>query len=145
MSKLRIFIEGKELDTLDSVTVPITRQFEELSNPTIICNDYSKTVTVPLTAHNNDIFGHAYRTDRAIVAGSDDTPLVGVYFDPYKKLQCRLQWGSDVIMTGYAKMLKVTQEGYEVTINGELGRVFQEMKKITFDGTSQYADRRQVW
>lgn len=146
MSKLRIFIEGQELDTLDSVKVPITRQFEELDDPTVICNDYSKTVTVPLTAHNNDIFGHAYRTDRAIVAGSDDTPLVGVYFDPYKKLQCRLQWGSDVIMTGYAKMLKVTQEGYEVTINGELGRVFQEMQKITFDGTKYSgAEHTKYW
>ena len=127
MSKLRIFIEGKELDSLESVTVPITKQFEELSDPTMICNDYSKTVTVPLSKNNNDIFGHCYNPDRLIAAGDDDTPLVGIYFDPYKKLDCRLQWGDDVFFTGYAKMLKVTNKGYEVTINGELGKIFQEL------------------
>lgn len=130
MSKLRIFIEGKELDSLESVTVPITKQFEELSDPTVICNDYSKTVTVPLSKNNNEIFGHCYNPDRLIAAGDDDTPLVGIYFDPYKKLDCRLQWGDDVFFTGYAKMLKVTNNGYEVTINGELGKIFQELQKI---------------
>lgn len=133
MSKLRIFIEGKELDSLESVTVPITKQFEELSNPTVICNDYSKTVTVPLSKNNNDIFGHCYNPDRLISASSDkDTPLVGIYFDPYQKLDCRLQWGDDVFFTGYAKMLKVTNKGYEITINGELGKIFQELQKISF-------------
>ena len=141
MSKLRIFIEGEELDTLESVTVPITKQFEELSDPTVICNDYSKTVTVPLSAHNNAVFGHAYRPDR-VIASATDVPLVGVYFDPYKKLTCRVQWGDDVIMQGYAKMLKVTQSGYEVTINGELGKVFQEAQKITFDATKYSGDEK---
>lgn len=140
MSKLRIFIEGKELDTLESVTVPITKQFEELSNPTVICNDYSKTVTVPLSANNNAIFGHCYNPDRLIVAGGDNTPLTGVYFDPYKKLDCRLQWGDDVFFTGYAKMLKVTNKGYEVTINGELGKIFQELKKISFQKSNFESD-----
>ena len=136
MSKLRIFIEGKELDTLDSVSVPITKQFEELSDPTVICNDYSKTVTVPLSKNNNDIFGHCYIPDRLISVNEDDTiPAVGLYFDPFKKLVCRLQWGNDVFFTGYAKMLKVTNSGYELTINGELGKIFQELQKITFDKT----------
>jgi hypothetical protein len=141
MSKLRIFIEGEELDTLESVTIPITKQYEELSDPTVICNDYSKTVTVPLSAHNNAVFGHAYRPDR-IISTADDVPLVGVYFDPYQKLTCRVQWGDDVIMQGYAKMLKVTQSGYEVTINGELGKVFQEAQKITFDATKYSGDEK---
>jgi hypothetical protein len=131
MSKLRIFIEGEELDTLESVTIPITKQYEELGDPTVICNDFSKTVTVPLSAHNNAVFGHAYRPDR-VTATADDVPLVGIYFNPYQKLTCRVQWGDDVIMQGYAKMLRVTQSGYEVTINGELGKVFQELKKLTF-------------
>ncbi len=143
MSKLRIFIDGQELDTLESVTVPITKQFEELSNPTVICNDYSKTVTVPLSKNNNAIFGHCYNPDRLIVAGDENTPLVGIYFDPYKKLDCRLQWGDDVFFTGYAKMLKVTDKGYEVTINGELGKIFQELQKITFD-KSKYEDAEDV-
>ena len=86
MSKLRIFIEGRELDTLDSVTVPIVKQFEELSDPTVICNDYSKTVTVPLSKNNNEVFGHAYNPNKRIVESDGTIPLVGIYFDPFKKL-----------------------------------------------------------
>lgn len=132
MSKLRIFIENKELDTLDSVTVPITKQYEELSDPTVICNDYSKTVTIPMSKKNNEIFGYCFKPDRLIVE-SDSEPLVGIYFDPYKKLACRLQWGDAVVLQGYAKVLKITNSGYELTINGELGRIFQELKKISFN------------
>lgn len=144
MSKLRIFIEGEELDSLESVTVPITKQFEELSDPTVICNDYSKTVTVPLSKRNNEIFGHCYNPDRLTAySGDTSTPLVGIYFDPYKKLDCRLQWGDTVFFTGYAKMLKVTNNGYEVTINGELGKIFQELQKITFD-KSKYEDAEDI-
>lgn len=144
MSKLRIFIEGEELDSLETVTVPITKQYEELADPTVICNDYSKTVTVPLSKHNNEVFGHCFSPDRLIAKSDDETiPLVGIYFDPYKKLSCRLQWDDDVFFIGYAKMLKVTNEGYEVTINGELGKIFQELQKITFDKTT-YEDQADI-
>lgn len=131
MSKLRIFIENRELDTLDSVTVPITKQYEEIDDPTVICNDYSKTVTIPLSPNNNEIFNYAYNPDRVIIAS--DGPFVGLEFDPYKKLDCRVQWGDAIVLQGYAKMLQVTKDGYEVTINGELGKIFNELKKITFN------------
>ena len=62
---------------------------------------------------------------------------VGIYFNPLKKLSFRLEWGSDVVMTGYAKMNEVKQvDGkgtYEITLFGELGKVFGELQKITFD------------
>ena len=40
-------------------------------------------------------------------------------------------------MQGYAKNIDVVKEAngtgkYNITLNGELGKVFQEMKKITF-------------
>jgi hypothetical protein len=44
-------------------------------------------------------------------------------------------------MQGYAKNIDVVKESngtghYNITLNGELGKVFQEMKKITFDRTT---------
>jgi len=48
-------------------------------------------------------------------------------------------------MTGYAKLLDVCKEDgkgyYEIVLNGELGKIFQELKKITFvfnNDTSNY-------
>ena len=99
----RLFIENKEIELDESVQFAITKQFEDLSNPTNIINDWSKTVSIPFTANNNAIFGHIYNPDRLIVVGNSDT-LTGIYFDPSKKLDMRLQDGDNVLMTGYAKM-----------------------------------------
>ncbi len=135
----RLFIENREIELDESVQFAITKQFEDLSNPTDIINDWSKTVSIPFTANNNTIFGHIYNPDRLIVVGSSDT-LTGIYFDPLKKLDMRLQDGDNVLMTGYAKMNEIKQSKgkgtYELTLFGQLGKVLQEMSKITFDTTT---------
>ena len=140
----RLFIENREIELDETVQFAITKQFEDLSNPTTIINDWSKTVSIPFTARNNEIFGHIYNPDKLTVEGNANQTLTGIYFNPYKKLDMRLQWGDDVLMVGYAKMNEVKQNNgkgtYEITLFGELGKVFQEMKKITFDTTTDDTD-----
>ena len=140
----RLFIENREIELDESVQFAITKQFEDLSNPTTIINDWSKTVSIPFTARNNEIFGHIYNPNKLIVEGSANQALTGIYFDPYKKLDMRLQWGDDVLMAGYAKMNEVKQNNgkgtYELTLFGQLGKVFQEMQKITFNVNDENSD-----
>ena len=137
---IKLFVENREIELTDDVQVAITKQFEELSNPTTIINDWSKTVSIPFTVKNNNIFGHIYSIDKLTVASNGTQALTGIYFNPYKKLNMRLQWGDDVLMVGYAKINEVKQNNgkgtYELTLFGELGKVFSEMKKITFDTTT---------
>lgn len=138
----RLFIQNQEVELDKSVQFAITKQFEDLSNPTIIINDWSKTVSIPFTQKNNNLFGHIYNADRLIAEGGDS--ITGIYFNPYKKLDFRLQWGDSVLMVGYAKMNNVKQNNgkgtYEITLFGELGKIFQELKKITFDTTTTEPD-----
>lgn len=135
----KLFIENREIELTDDVQFAITKQFEELSNPTTIINDWSKTVSIPFTSTNNEIFGHIYNPDKLTVEGNANQTLTGIYFNPYKKLDMRLQWGDDVLMVGYAKMNEVKQNDgkgvYNITLFGQLGKLFQEMQKITFDKT----------
>lgn len=298
MNKIRLYIEDNEIELQEEVQVAITRQLEEISNPTVICNDYTKTVKIPMTATNNQIFGNIYKPDMIsaaiptnlflnmingdeiyqsdnifhtnkeypirydhpeilyppslynpymapsaeglvlqsytvyrgvngltpyetyisattelgrhtftftlddtmydetrcltfkcngtvtlgavpwvvielndledgeyqcsfdtalfdtvngqfnfknlvltkgseVVWGNDIADGVGIYFDPFRKLNFRLEWNGDLLMQGYSKMLSTKKEDgkgyYEITLNGELGKIFQEMKKITFD------------
>ena len=140
----RLFIENREIELDETVQFAITKQFEDLSNPTAIINDWSKTVSIPFTANNNAIFGHIYNPDKLTVEGGSNQELTGIYFNPYKKLDMRLQYGDNVLMVGYAKMNEVKQSNskgtYEITLFGELGKVFQEMQKITFDTTTNDTD-----
>lgn len=280
---IRLFIENKEVELNETVQVAITKQFEELSNPTTIINDWSKTVSIPFTTSNNELFGYIFNADRLVtyktqnnllssltptphkwngvgttssdyvndtlvngeivcpyiverlqvgfqylnwkyshtrnymcnndfhtfdftynhdedirlefsfrnklysandgevyfvqykldglgltegkeytvsfkhrfengkyivydVSLSPKQALTGINFNPLKKLNFRLEYGSNVIMTGYAKLNEIKHNDgkgtYEVTLFGELGKVFSEMKKITFADSPDDSDYR---
>lgn len=137
---VRLFLENKEVELDSNIQFAINKQFEDISSPTDIKNDWSKTVQIPFSQSNNKLFGELFNVDRLIVDG--DEKLMGIYFNPYKKVDFRLQWGDTIIMQGYAKNIDVVKsangEGhYNITLNGELGKCFQEMKKITLDTTTE--------
>lgn len=140
MNKVQLFIEGDEIELNEDVQFAITRQYEEIINPTVIINDYTKTVSIPFTEHNNNVFGNIYSPDKMTIYSTGDIPAVGIYFNPLKKLDFRLVWNGDILMKGYAKMNTVNRNDkggtYDLTLNGELGKLFQEMKLISFDKNS---------
>ena len=138
---IRLYINNVEVELTKDVQFAITKQFEDLTNPTAIINTWSKTVSIPFTQKNNELFGHIYNPDKIIVEGNG---LEGVYFNPLLKMDFRLEWDKAVLMVGYAKMNEVKQKDgtgtYEITLFGELGKVFQEMQKITYDKSSPLTD-----
>jgi hypothetical protein len=120
--KTQLFIENYEIELNDEVQFLLNKQFEKLSNPTVIKADWSKTVSIPFTAQNNEIFGHIYRPDRMIVGtgSADSYRQMGMYFDPTKKLDFRLVYNSFVLIEGFAKMNEVVQSNgkgsYNITL-----------------------------
>lgn len=145
-----LYIENKLIELDSEVQFAITKTFEDVTNPTSIINDWSKTVSIPFTDSNNEIFGHIYNPDRITLHTSNTGLTTGMYFDPLKKLNFRLEWDSMLLMQGYAKMTSITKSNgkgrYNITLNGELGKVFQEMKKITFDETAYSGtDKDKYW
>ena len=137
--KTQLYIEGQEVELDKSVQFALNKQFEELSNPTTIISDWSKTVSIPFTASNNRLFGYIYKPERIILGtdNPDSYKSMQMYFDPSKKLDFRLVYNTVVMMSGYAKMNEIKKSKgkgtYEVTLFGQLGKVLQEMSKITFD------------
>lgn len=154
MNQTRLFIEGQEVELDNSVQFAITKQFEDILNPTSIINTWSKTVAIPFTQSNNKLFGHIYNPSRLIMGTSGvigvggttytGSGAVGIYFDPLRKLNFRLEWNGDTIMTGYAKLNDIKRNGkkstYNLTLFGELGKIFQELKKITFNINDENSD-----
>jgi len=136
-----LYIENQFIELDNTVQFAITKQFEDITTPTSIINDWSKTVSIPFTENNNKTFGNIFNPDRITVYDSNSEFTTGIYFDPLKKLDFKLYWDSALLMNGYAKLNTVTKSNgkgrYNITLNGELGKVFQEMKKITFDKSTE--------
>lgn len=141
--KTQLFIENFEIELNEGVQFLLNKEFEHLSNPTNIINDWSKSVQIPFTEKNNKTFGYIYNPNRVIVSDGTETSYtkMGIYFDPTKKLDFRLVYNNFVLMEGYAKMLDIKMANYtgtyNITLNGQLGKIFQELKKITFDTTTE--------
>lgn len=151
MNNIRLYLYDKfgngatkeyEVELDSTIQFAITKQFTDLENPTTIINDWSKSIAIPFTKHNNEIFNYLYKSDRAVISNE---PVGAFGFDPTKKIPFRLINDENVLMTGYVKVLSVEQtssvEGkYNITLNGELGKIFQELKNITFDRSQSNTD-----
>jgi hypothetical protein len=93
----------------DDVQFLLNKQFEDVTEPTAIINDWSKTVSIPFSESNNRLFGYIYRPDRMIIGNgnADSYKLMNMYFDPTKKLDFKLVYNSFLMMSGYAKMNEI--------------------------------------
>ena len=62
--KFYLYIDSQLVDFEVEPQFPVTYQLEDLSNPTIIKNNFSKTIKIEGTDNNNRIFGEIYNLER---------------------------------------------------------------------------------
>lgn len=117
---ITLYIDGNRADCDTATLVQMTYTREELENPTIVRNSYSKNVTLPSTATNDRIFSHYHRNDYRTATGF--TPLARVPFLLYGDT-------GEVLERGYLKLNSVAYTGrfahsYACTLYGGLGGYF---------------------
>lgn len=122
-NKVQLYIGGKRADLDDGSFILFTYTAEELTNPTIVRNSFSRQITLKGTPTNDEIFGHIYRNDRLTQYGGGTT---GPDFDPTRKTPFTVynEMG-EILEDGYLKLNKVVRKGrtkeYAVTLYGGLG------------------------
>ena len=122
-NKVQLYIGGKRADLDDGSFILFTYTAEELTNPTIVRNSFSRQITLKGTPTNDEIFGHIYRNDRLTQYGGGTT---GPDFDPTRKTPFTIynEMG-EILEDGYLKLNKVVRKGgakeYAVTLYGGLG------------------------
>ena len=129
MEKISLYIAGKKVDLDDNSFILFNYTMEDLSNPTIVKNSFTKQITLKGTPTNNEIFGNLYRTDRKTTFGDGHT---GVSFNPLRKTPFTIyNEVNEIIESGYVKVDAVnkTAGGYEykVTLYGGLGSLFYDL------------------
>ena len=113
---VRLYINNMQVDLNDDNLILFNWQEMDTSNPTIIKNGYSKTITLIGTDTNNEIFGHFWNLERYQAGGG---------FNPSYRVPFVLYYNSAVYERGYVKLQKVIKENktvkYEIGLFGGLG------------------------
>ena len=116
---IKLFIGDRELQFSEAPQLLFTYQRTDVTNPTIIKNSFSKTITVNGTPQNNYVFGEIYNLGR-----TQSQEL----FNPAKRVPFKLFSGGDLIEEGYAKLNNIKKTEYEIayelTLFGGLGDFF---------------------
>lgn len=136
--KISLYIANQKVDLDDQSFILFNYAMEDLSNPTIVKNPFSQSITLKGTPNNNKIFGNIYRFDRETQYGDKS---YGVHFDPKRKTPFVIYNElNEVLEDGYMKLNKVTRKGvgyeYHVTLFGGLGSFFYGLM-FNEDGTKR--------
>ena len=136
--KTQLFLEGLEVDLTDVINIPLTKSFEDLSNPTNINNEFSKTIKIPVSKQNNEVLGKAFRLDRTIITYADNgngkVKNIGKFLNATRKIPFTLYDNGDLIMKGYAKLFlvdnSVDSKFYSINLFGTLGDLFHKLFNV---------------
>ena len=143
--KIQLLLENMEVELGQNISIPLNKTFENLSNPTDIITEYSKSINIPLTSRNNEILSNSYRLDRTIIANDSDANL-GIYLDPTKKIPMKLLYNSQVVLEGYAKFASANNSTknsyYTLNLFGTLGEIFQKLKSVVVSESQLTAEQK---
>lgn len=135
MNNIHLYIGNTEVEFDTAPEILYTYQVDELTNPTIVKNSFSKTITVRGTKANNKLFGHYWNVERTQVGGSGNAD--GVYFNASKKMGFQLFVDTELYEQGYVKLDEVRRVNgdyeYDITLYGGLGDFFYNLS-INDDG-----------
>lgn len=124
MNKVTLYIGGREVELSDDTLILYNYKLEDMSNPTIVENSYSQSVSIQGTPANNEIFGNIWRLDRTTLEYGSG---IGPNFDATRKTPFTLEDSTGAqIESGYVKLdgMTVDKDGqvtYKVTLYGGLG------------------------
>ena len=115
--RVRLFIQDCEVDLDNTPSILFDYTETEITNPTVIKNGVSKTVSIPGTAQNCNIFGNIWDLERYQQNGNTS---VGANFNPSKKVDYTLYVDSEIVESGYLKLNSITRKKDIITFNTTL-------------------------
>lgn len=134
---IQLFIGGMPVDLGDNVDVLFNYSVDELTNPTIVRNSYSKTITIEDTPDNSKVFGQFWSLERTQMFEGEP----GITYNPSKRVPFELYVNQDIYQSGYAKLMQVVRTGnhnvYDVMLFGGLGSFFYNLAYLNDEQESK--------
>lgn len=123
--KISLYIADQLVDLDDQSFILFNYTMEDMTNPAIVRNSFSQSITLKGTPNNNKIFGGIWRSDRETTGGGAS----GAYFDPTRKTTFTIYNElNEVLESGYCKLDSISRKRsrveYKVSLYGGLGAFF---------------------
>lgn len=143
---VRLFLGNEEVEFSTPPQILFNYSETELTNPTIVKNSYSKTITIDGTKQNNKIFGHIYNMQR--IQGYNGS-IMGSAFNPLVKTDFTLYYNGSIYESGYFKLDEVRRNNnliqYDISLYGGLGDYLYNLS-FREDGTPmELSDLKYEW
>lgn len=127
---IELFIGDRQVEFTSPPQINMTYTHEDLHNPTVIKNSFSKTVTIDGTPRNNQIFGAYFNMQREVAYSGDKN--TGAYFNAAKKVPFTLYRNGERMEHGYCKLDNVKRNRnnvqYNITLYGGLGQFLYNLQ-----------------
>ena len=131
---IELYIDNKLVELSDSIDYSLTTSFFDLSDPSKLCDDWSKTIKIPMTENNRKLFGQWQIPNRA-TTGLNGNSQTGIEFSPYTKVGYSLYENGARIMEGHLKMNKTVysqkDKNFEVTLYGNWNESLHQLQLIS--------------
>jgi len=119
-----------ELDLYDNVSIPINKSIIDIQNIAERKSDFSKTITLPGTSNNNNIFSNIFNLARSVK--NDETYNFAPDFNPSLKADAILYKNGIVQLQGYLQLTNINvlddyEIEYEIIIIGKTANLFQDL------------------
>ena len=119
---LELYIGNMKADLTGQESILTQKTRTDYTNPTIVKNSFTKTVSLPGTKANSFIFNFLWKLDR--VQTVED-------FNPSRRVPFTLTENGNLIESGYIKLDKINKTydtvSYDCTLFGELGNILYEL------------------
>lgn len=125
--KIELFLDGHQVEINRDIDFVLNKQYTELTDLTSIIVDYSKTIKVPMTPGNNELFNFIYKLEHQVMNNTE----VFISFDPSQKVPMTMTFNGSLVMDGYALLNSVNLKDhtYEINLYGQLGSIFSTLKE----------------
>ena len=132
-----LYINGQRLDLFDDVDINITYSVQDIENPTNRQSNFSRTIQIPSTTSNDNIFGSIYLFNTWVVD-----------FDPSIKADCLILQSGNQVFEGVAQLLAIKQNQsgrtYEIGLYGETANLFKTIGDAELTDLD-FSDLNHVW
>jgi hypothetical protein len=126
-----IIVNNQSLELTEDLSMAFTYSISDIRQPEKRQTDFSKTITIPATKQNNQIFSHIYKIDKLINTTNYNVNFTPE-FNPNLKATAKVYIDGINVFDGVIQLLNInildnTNINYEVCLFGKLSNIFYNL------------------